>query len=96
MSVRNLGRAFASSTMRTDCACFGRSLPTADFNAGTTMLSEISNVTPRHKTKARPLNPRKISAYNPTTTRSGFQISMSLIAAMNKSSGGLVHRWLIR
>jgi len=48
------------------------------------------------KTRARPLNPPKINAYDASRTNNGFQISTLLIAAMNKSSAGCVHRSLIR
>jgi hypothetical protein len=46
--------------------------------------------------QARPLKPPKITVMSTITAKNGFQISELLIAAMNKSSAGFVHRSLIR
>src|SRR6187551_1549197 len=64
--VRNFGDAFCSCTIRTVWACFGRGRMIDAFSARTTKTSEIKSVTARQKTKARPLNPRKISADSPS------------------------------
>jgi hypothetical protein len=58
--------------------------------------SAISKEKTRHTTSARALNPPKKSAPSAIAIKNGFQISLLLSAAMNKSSAGLVHCWLMR
>ena len=49
----------------------------------------------RHVMNARALNPPKKSAPTPIVMNNGVQMLLSLRAAMNKSSAGLVHRSLM-
>jgi len=58
--------------------------------------SAISKDKSKHMTHARPLNPPKKTALSPIPMNNGFQISLLLSAAMNKSSAGLVHCSLMR
>jgi hypothetical protein len=93
--VMNFGCVLCISTIRTLSTCLGRRRSTADFNIPVNS-SAISKDKIRHTTNARPLNPPKKSALSPIAMSNGFQISLLLSAAMNKSSVGLVHRSLMR
>jgi len=88
--VRKAGRVRCISTNRTFSTCFGRRRSTADFSTSTNSLV-ISRDMTRQMTNARALNPPKKSAPSPIVTNNGSQIALSLSAAMNKSSAGLVH-----
>jgi hypothetical protein len=73
----------------------GRFRLIADFNVLVTG-SAITIAINKQKMHARALNPPKMSATKIIIMSNGFQTSASLIAAMNKSKTGLVHRSLIR
>ena len=87
--VRNAGRVGSSWTIRTVWTCFGRRRSTAAFNVRD--LRRITRDNSRQTTNARALNPPSKRALTPIAMSNGSQIALSLRAAMNRSSAGLVH-----